>query len=53
MGTTNKKNPEINQLFTNAEAWEAWESKLVWGSIITAIISLGILGIIINQFLLK
>ncbi len=49
----NKNNPEIEQLFTNAETWEPWESKLVWGSIIVAIISLGILGIIINHFLLR
>ena len=51
----NSKNPqpELEQLFTNPEPWEKWESKLVFGSIIVAIISLTILGILINSFLLK
>ncbi len=46
-------NPEIEELFTNPEPWAAWESKLVFGSIIVAIISLAILGVLINYFLLK
>jgi len=45
-------NPEIEELFTNPEPWEAWENKLVFGSIITAILALAILGIIINMFIL-
>jgi len=47
------KNREIEELFTNPEPWEPWESKLVFGSIIVAIFSLAILGILINMFLLK
>ena len=44
---------EMEQMFTHPEPWEKWESKLVFGSIITAIIALTILGILINLFLLK
>jgi len=49
----NETNKELEQLFTNPEPWEKWESKLVFGSIIVAIISLTILGFLINSFLLK
>ena len=45
-------NPEIEELFTHPEPWAAWESKLVFGSIITAILALAILGIVINMFIL-
>ncbi len=44
---------DLEALFTNPEPWEAWESKLVGGSIIIAVLSLAVLGILINFFLLK
>jgi len=47
------KNPEIEALFTQAEPWEKWESKLVFGSIIIAILSLVVLSILINSLILK
>ena len=47
------KNPEIEALFTQAEPWEKWESKLVFGSIIIAILSLAVLSILINTLILK
>jgi hypothetical protein len=53
MDKDNRTSQEMEQLFTQAEAWEKWESKLVFGSIITAIIGLTVLGILINIFLLK
>jgi len=52
MKSTNK-NPEIEALFTQAEPWEKWESKLVFGSIIIAILSLAVLSILINTLILK
>jgi hypothetical protein len=52
MTEQSKQNPEIEALFTNPEPWEPWENKLVLGSIIIAIISLTILGILINSFIL-
>ncbi len=53
MNLSDKNLPDTEHLFTQPEPWETWERKLVWGSIITAIVLLGILGIIINYFLLK
>ncbi len=53
MKSTQQRTDEVNQLFTNPEPWEKWESKLVYGSIIIAVFSLTILGILINQFLLQ
>ncbi len=53
MSETEKSTPQLDELFAIPEPWEAWESKLVWGSIIVAIASLSILGIFINSFLLK
>ncbi len=53
MNQTEKSTPQLDDLFSNPEPWESWEHKLVWGSIIVAIVSLGILGILINIFLLK
>jgi len=50
---TKNNSPELEHLFTNPEPWEKWESKLVFGSIIAGIISLIILGILINIFILK
>jgi len=46
-------NKDLTNLFTNPEPWEPWESKLVIVSIIIAVISLLILGILINIFILK
>ncbi len=48
-----KLNPEIEELFTHPEPWENWESKLIIGSILLAIVGLTILGILINIFILK
>jgi len=52
MQNTENRSEEVEQLFTNPEPWEKWESKLVWGSILIAIVSLTILGILINSFIL-
>ena len=48
------ENPDsqIDELFTNPEPWESWESKLVLGSIIIGFIGLIILGILINWLIL-
>jgi len=43
---------QTSELFTNPEPWEPWESKLVFGSILIAIIGLFILGLLINWFIL-
>jgi len=49
-----KKEPSQEEsMFYNPEPWEPWETKLVAGSIITAIISLFILAIIINWLILN
>ena len=53
MNQSEKTSPQLDELFSNPEPWEAWESRLVWGSIIVAIAALSILGILINSFLLK
>lgn len=45
-------NPEIDELFTNPEPWEAWEGKLVLWSILIALIASVILAIIINWLIL-
>ena len=42
----------VEELFTNPEPWERWESKLVVWSIVAAIISLFILGALINWLIL-
>jgi len=52
MDSNNNQKPELDQLFSNPEPWEPWENKLVFGSIITAIIGLIILGVLINIFVL-
>jgi len=43
---------KMSALFTNPEPWEPWETKLVIGSIIIAIVGLFILGLLINWFIL-
>lgn len=50
----NKKSvsKNVDELFTNPEPWESWESKLVLWSILAAIIGLVILGFLINWFIL-
>ncbi len=53
MNKTEKTYPQLDELFSNPEPWETWESKLVWGSVIVAVIALSVLGIFINTFLLK
>jgi cytochrome b561 len=40
------------ELLSNPEPWESWESKLVIYSILIAIIGLVILGILINLLVL-
>jgi cytochrome b561 len=47
-----EKNPQVEELFTNPEPWEQWESKLVVWSITIAIIGLAILGVLINWLIL-
>lgn len=47
-----KQEAQMEELFTNPEPWEPWESKLVIGSIITAIVGLVVLGILINWLIL-
>jgi len=49
----NHTNKQVEDLFTNPEPWEKWETELVIGSIIIAIVSLIILGILINWLILK
>ncbi len=48
---SNKKE-HIDELFTNPEPWENWENKLVVWSIVSAIVSLIILGFFINWLIL-
>jgi cytochrome b561 len=48
----NHTESQVEELFTNPEPWEKWETKLVWGSIIIATLSLLILGIVINLMFL-
>jgi hypothetical protein len=48
----NHTESQVEDLFTNPEPWEKWETKLVLGSIIIAIVSLFSLGIIINWLFL-
>jgi len=43
---------QVEHLFTNPEPWEPWENKLVFWSILIAIIGLTILGILINWLIL-
>ena len=45
-------NSHVEELFTNPEPWESWESKLVIWSIVIAIISMGILAVLINWLIL-
>ena len=49
----NKKTIDKDSVFYNPEPWEKWESKLVLGSIFTAVIGLILLAILINIFILK
>ena len=54
MEQQSKKNIEhMKDLFTQPEAWEKWENNLVFGSIVAGIISLLILGSLINWLLLE
>ncbi len=48
----NRSQDHSNELFTNPEPWESWESKLVIYSILIAIVGLFILGLLINWFIL-
>ncbi len=41
------------ELLGEAEPWEPWETKLVGGSIAIALVSLLILGILINTYILS
>lgn len=52
MKKQDQPNHQVDALFTNPEPWEPWETKLVVYSIIIAIISLIILGILINWLIL-
>jgi hypothetical protein len=52
MEGTKKPEEQVEALFTNPEPWEAWESKLVFGSIAIAIVGLVILGVLINWLIL-
>ena len=42
----------VEELFTNPEPWEPWENKLVIWSIVAGVISLFILGTLINWLIL-
>ena len=48
-----KESTQEESMFYNPEPWEAWETKLVAGSIIIAIISLIVLAVIINILILN
>ena len=52
MEKNTKVDPHIEELFTNPEPWEPWETKLVVGSLIIAVIGLVVLGILINWLIL-
>lgn len=41
-----------DELLGEAEPWEAWETQLVSYSLVLAIISLVVLGVLINTFIL-
>jgi len=41
------------ELLGEAEPWESWETQLVGGSIAVALVSLLVLGWLINTFILK
>jgi hypothetical protein len=45
--------PQEESMFYNPEPWEPWETKLVAGSIIIAVISLIILAVLINMLILS
>ena len=47
-----KSESQVEELFTNPEPWESWESKLVVWSITIAFIGLAILGVLINWLIL-
>ncbi len=53
MKDNKKQQPELDELFTNPEPWESWESKLVWASIGVAIVGIIVLGILVNWLILK
>ncbi len=52
MKKNTETDPHIEELFTQPEPWEPWESKLVFGSLIIAVIGLVILGVLINWLIL-
>ncbi len=43
---------QVEELFTNPEPWEKWESRLVVWSIVIAILGLSVLGVLINWLVL-
>ncbi len=48
-----KEQLQEESMFYNPEPWESWETKLVAGSIIIAILSLVVLAILINYLILQ
>ena len=52
MGDENQAKKDVNELFTNPEPWEAWESKLVLWSISIAVGASLILAWLINWLIL-
>ena len=52
MNDTKNIENQVNELFTNPEPWEPWETKLVLGSVLVGIVSLLILGVLINWLIL-
>ena len=51
-GESTSKSESLSALLSKPEPWESWETQLVCDSIVLAIISLIILGILINLFVL-
>lgn len=53
MSDPEKEKQATDDLLGEPEPWESWESKLVGGCIITAVVGLVILGWLINTFILN
>ena len=52
MKNNTKNTPDLEELFTNPEPWEPWETKLVVVSILIAVVGLVVLGVLINWLIL-
>ena len=53
MTENDKLMESASELLGEAEPWEPWETKLVGGSLVIAVVSLVVLGWLINTFILN